>query len=225
MAQRQNTFNQFPSNDLADLNDNTMAVDEFANSQNDYALDRFGRKFTTLHKIIADINKISDEIRVGALPATRSVVNGTPIYTVGDNISFEKVPTVNGKSIITDLTDVNNKINSINTNLNILNNRAYVVESYHYGTEWYRVYSDGYIEQSGALIVKTPSANEVCGTLINLLKPMSTQNYGVSIDKIHSGAWGITEFAYAELYQSAFWLASYSNMIDEGWIRWTVRGY
>lgn len=86
MAQRQNTFNQFPSNDLADLNDNTMAVDEFANSQNDYALDRFGRKFTTLHKIIADINKISDEIRVGALPATRSVVNGTPIYTVGAHV-------------------------------------------------------------------------------------------------------------------------------------------
>ena len=133
--------------------------------------------------------------------------------------------TENGKSVITDLTDVNNKINSINTNLNILNNRAYVVESYHYGTEWYRVYSDGYIEQSGALIVKTPSANEVCGTLINLLKPMGTQNYGVSIDKIHSGAWGITEFAYGELYQSAFWLASYSNVIDEGWIRWTVRGY
>ena len=89
MAQRQNTFNQFPSNDLADLNDNTMAVDEFTNSQNDYALDRFGRKFTTLHKIIADINKISDEIRVGALPATRSVVNGTPIYSVGDHVVFK----------------------------------------------------------------------------------------------------------------------------------------
>ena len=67
--------------------------------------------------------------------------------------------------------------------------------------------------------------NTVCGTLINLLKPMKTQNYGVSIDKLHSGAWGVTEFAYAELYQSAFWLASYSNMINEGWIRWTVRGY
>lgn len=86
MAQRQNTFNQFPSNDLADLNDNTMAVDEFTNSPNDYALDRFGRPFKTLQKIIADINKISDEIRVGALPATRSVVNGTPIYTVGVHV-------------------------------------------------------------------------------------------------------------------------------------------
>ncbi len=160
MAQRQNTFNQFPSNDLADLNDNTIIVDEFANSQNDYTYDRFGRPLRTIHKMQKDFD-----------------------------------------------------------------NKVYVVESYHYGTEWYRVYSDGYIEQSGALIVKTPSANEVCGTLINLLKPMNTQNYGVSIDKIHSGAWGITEFAYAELYQSAFWLASYSNMIDEGWIRWTVRGY
>lgn len=86
MAQRQNTFNQFPSNDLADLNDNTIIVDEFTNSQDDYTLDRFGRQFKTLHKIVTDINKLSDEIRVGALPATRSVVNGTPIYTVGVHV-------------------------------------------------------------------------------------------------------------------------------------------
>lgn len=74
-------------------------------------------------------------------------------------------------------------------------------------------------------MVKTPIAKAVCGTLINLLKPMSTQNYGVSIDKLNSGAWGYTEFAYAELSKPSFWLASYSTMIDEGWIRWTVRGY
>ena len=133
--------------------------------------------------------------------------------------------TENGQSVITDLTDVNNKITSINTNVNILNNRIYVVESYHYGTEWYRVYSDGYIEQSGALIVKTPTASAVCGTLINLLKPMNTQNYGVAIDKVNSGAWVSTEFSYGTLNKSSFWLASYSTTINEGWIRWTVRGY
>ena len=141
---------------------------------------------------------------------------------------------VNGKSVITDLTDVDNKIELINTELSNasnqikdLNDRIYVVESYRSngGTEWYHVYSDGYIEQSGVLLVKTPIANTVCGTLINLLKPMKTQNYGVSIGKLHSGAWAVTEFAYSELYQSSFWLAAYSTLASEGWIRWTVQGY
>ena len=120
---------------------------------------------------------------------------------------------------------INTELSNASNQIKDLNDRIYVVESYHKGTEWYRVYSDGYIEQSGTLIVKTPYVNTVCGTLINLLKPMSTQNYGVSIDKIHSGAWGVTEFAYAELYKPSFWLASHSTTIDEGWIRWTVRGY
>ena len=117
MAQRQNTFNQFPSNDLADLNDNTIIVDEFVNSQNDYTVDRFGSQFKTLHKIIADINKLSDEISVGALPATRCVINGTPTYSVDGNVEFEKIPTVNGRPVLADLTDVNNKIELITAKL------------------------------------------------------------------------------------------------------------
>lgn len=126
--------------------------------------------------------------------------------------------TVNDIPVITDLSSVHNKINN-------LNDRVYVVESYHYGTEWYRVYSDGYIEQSGTLYVKTEDAHMICATLINLLKPMGTQNYCVAIDKVNSGAWAQREFAYGTLNKSSFWLASYSTIVSEGWIRWTVRGY
>ena len=54
---------------------------------------------------------------------------------------------------------------------------------------------------------------------------MNTQNYGVAIDKVNSGAWVSTEFSYGTLNKSSFWLASYSTTINEGWIRWTVRGY
>ena len=59
MAKRQNTNNQLPSNDLADLNDNTIIIDEFMNSQNDFTSDRFGRQFKTRHKIISDLNKLT----------------------------------------------------------------------------------------------------------------------------------------------------------------------
>ena len=170
-------------------------------------------------------NNISADI-ARALPATKSVVNGVPTYSVGDNISFEKVPTVNGKSVITDLTDVNNKINSINTNLNILNNRTYVVESYQNDNAWYQVYSDGYIEQSDAQYIETKSINAVNGTFINLLKPMKSYHYGISVDKVNNGPWAQTEFAYAEVYPTGFWLASYTSSIPGAvLVRWTVRGY
>lgn len=103
----------------------------------------------------------------------------------------------------------------------------YIVESYVNGDNWYNVYSNGFIEQSSALKVNTPNLYDVWGTLINLLKPMKTQNYGVSIDKISSGPWAQTEFAYAyaELYTTSFWLTSYTSLVGEVWIRWTVRGY
>lgn len=117
MIERQNTLNQLPSNDLADLNDNTIIVDEFVNSRNDFTANRFGSKFKTLHKIVTDINKLSDEISVGALPATRIVKNEIPTYEVDDNVDFKKTPAVNGKSVVTDLTDVNNKIELIKTKL------------------------------------------------------------------------------------------------------------
>ena len=101
----------------------------------------------------------------------------------------------------------------------------YIVESYIYGNSWYNKYSNGFIEQSGVILARTPTSNAVCGNLINLLIPMNTKNYGVSIDKINNGLWGDIEYAYAELDLSAFWLASYSHTTGEAWIRWTARGY
>ncbi|MBI0154098.1 hypothetical protein [Gilliamella sp. W8128] len=182
-------------------------------------------------RVYSPNNKPTPDI-IGALPSIRSVVNGVPTYSVGDHVEFEKTLTVGGKSVITDLTDVDNKIELINTELsntrnqiNTLNNRIYVVESYCDGYSWYRVYSDGFIVQSSTALIGIPNANVVCGTLINLLKPMRTLHYGVSIDKLYSGAWGMNAFSSSELYQSSFWLAAYSTIACDGWIRWTVQGY
>ena len=177
-------------------------------------------------------NNKPDADTVGALPAVKIADNEISTYSVDDNVNFKKTPMVNGKSVITDLTDVDNKIELINTELsntrnqiNTLNDRIYVVESYRDGYSWYRVYSDGFIVQSSTALIGIPSANVVCGTLINLLKPMRTLHYGVSIDKLYSGAWGMNAFSSSELYQSSFWLAAYSTIACDGWIRWTVQGY
>ena len=154
---------------------------------------------------------------IGTIPAVKKQVNGSPIYVVGNSVDFAKL-TVNGESVISDVSNINNKIDQ-------LNNRIYIVESYVHGDSWYNKYSNGFIEQSSAILARTPTSNAVCGTLINLLIPMKTQNYGVSIDKITNGLWGDIEYSYAELYQPSFWLASYSPVAGEAWIRWTVRVY
>lgn len=190
------------------------------------------KKLTEQGQRVYSPNNKPDADTVGALPATRIVKNDVPTYSVGDHVEFEKTLTVGGKSVITDLTDVDNKIELINTELsdtsnqiNTLNDRIYVVESYCDGYSWYRVYSDGFIVQSSTALIGIPNANVVCGTLINLLKPMRTLHYGVSIDKLYSGAWGMNAFSSSELYQSSFWLAAYSTIACDGWIRWTVQGY
>lgn len=136
---------------------------------------------------------------------------------VGNSVDFAKL-TVNGESVITDVSNINNKIDQ-------LNNRIYIVESYVHGDSWYNKYSNGFIEQSSVILAKTPYANAVCGNFINLLIPMKTQNYGVSIDKINNGIWGDIEYSYAELFLASLWLASYSPVAGEAWIRWTVRGH
>ncbi|ELN0130439.1 hypothetical protein RY607_001059, partial [Raoultella planticola] len=57
MSQRYNTGNQRPSNSMKDINDNALAYDDFLNNEeDDYAVDRFGKKIPTIRKIIKNIN-------------------------------------------------------------------------------------------------------------------------------------------------------------------------
>ena len=78
MTQRQNTKNSCPSNALADLNDNTIIIDEWVNSENDYTIDRFGNQFQTKHKILNDLKKSIEEIENKSfLPMSGGTVSGT----------------------------------------------------------------------------------------------------------------------------------------------------
>ena len=51
MSTRKNTNNQCPSNALADLNDNTMIIDEFVNSKQSHMTDRLGNEIEILYQI------------------------------------------------------------------------------------------------------------------------------------------------------------------------------
>lgn len=256
MTQRQNTKNPCPSNALADLNDNTIIIDEWVNSENDYTIDRFGNQFKTKHKILNDLKKSIEEIEnksflpmsggtvsgtlnaktlkendvrvyspnnkptpedIGSIPAIKKEVNGAPIYMVGSAIDAVSI-SVKGKSVITDVSEIQSKLTE-------LNNRVYVTESYQNGDSWYRVYSDGFIEQSSVINVTTGRINAICETLVNLIKPMRTRNYGVTVDRINAGGWARVDFAYAELYEASFRLASFSSYTCQSPVRWTVRGY
>lgn len=57
--------------------------------------------------------------------------------------------------------------------------------SYQNGDSWYRVYSDGFIEHSSTIKVTTDQTNTICGIQVNLIKPMRTRNYGVTLDNVY----------------------------------------
>lgn len=53
MSQRYNTRNIRPSNRMKDVNDNALAFDDFINSNEDTAIDRFGESFPTVRNAVA----------------------------------------------------------------------------------------------------------------------------------------------------------------------------
>ncbi|CAI1755226.1 hypothetical protein [Serratia proteamaculans] len=54
MAQRYNTGNPRPSNSMKDLNDNTLAYDDFINGDQEVAHDRFQKPFPTVRRQVAE---------------------------------------------------------------------------------------------------------------------------------------------------------------------------
>ena len=87
--------------------------------------------------------------------------NGTLYYYVGDTVQDASL--INAGAVLGQLANVNAA------------SRGYVVESYHNGAEWYRIYSDGWIEQGGAV---TASYTGQTITL-NMLKSFSNKSWTI----------------------------------------------
>lgn len=87
--------------------------------------------------------------------------NGTLYYYVGDTVQDASL--INAGAVLGQLANLNAA------------SRGYVVDSYHNGTEWYRIYSDGWIEQGGAV---TASYTGQTITL-NMLKSFSNKSWTI----------------------------------------------
>ena len=146
MAERQNTNNQLPSNDLADLNDNTIIIDEFVNSKKDFTIDRFGQQFKTRHKILTDLIKLTEEIGEGALPATMINENGEIFFAVNNHVNFKNEVIVNDKSVIAELTNIDNEIELIKTKIGDFRLMPFRANELPYG--WYFRNGDNYFLSS-----------------------------------------------------------------------------
>ena len=146
MAERQNTNNQLPSNDLADLNDNTIIIDEFVNSKKDFTIDRFGQQFKTRHKILTDLIKLTEEIGEGALPATMINENGEIFFAVNNHVNFKNEVIVNDKSVIAELTNIDNEIELIKTKIGDFRLMPFRANELPYG--WYFRNGDNYLLSS-----------------------------------------------------------------------------
>ncbi|OCG21151.1 hypothetical protein A9G11_08410 [Gilliamella sp. wkB108] len=140
---------------------------------------------------------------VGALPAVKTGANNAPIYKVGNQVNFDLKPKIAGTEPI------------------------YIIESYQNGDSWYNVYSNGFIEQSSVILSGTDEIQKIKFMAINLLKPMKTKNYGVSVDLYSNGGpWGWVRFACGNINCNSFILCSYTEANPGATlIRWTVRGY
>lgn len=91
---RQNTKNPIPSNSLADLNDNTIVIDEFINSSTDATTDRFGKTVRTMAKIQKDVNNMI--AGKGFLPTLGGTLTGDL------SINTNNIPSLWLKSTATD---------------------------------------------------------------------------------------------------------------------------
>lgn len=111
------------------------------------------------------------------------------------------------------MTDLNSKVDSSD-----LATIYPVVETYTNGTEWYRVYSDGWVEQGGAMGTNST---------VTLLKPMADTNYYVDVTwsggksgNFYAGDWRIDTLTTTSFYTTAT-----SNGANVKGSRWIVKGY
>ncbi|WP_294615358.1 hypothetical protein [uncultured Gilliamella sp.] len=160
---------------------------------------------------------------IGALAATKTMVNNVPIYMIGDQINFEKTPKVNGKSVITDISEIQSKLTE-------LNNRAYITESYQNGDSWYQRFSNGFIMQGGTRKIGDVGALSGGGVTFNMITPFSTTFWTPQLEQISiNQGWNYLTNCIPQIYNDRFVLYIYNNhpslVALQPVFRWLACGY
>ena len=133
--------------------------------------------------------------------------DGNLYYYIGDTL--QNATLINVARIEEKLTDLSSA------------SRGYLVESYHKGTEWYRIYSDGWIEQGGVVLITQNNQT------INLIRQMSNTDYTLSFawSEIDDNS-SVISAAYIKRTSSSFNVVSgYNGMFYNILVNWTARGY
>ena len=150
---------------------------------------------------LAAENETLQHVEVSFIPA---VGNGTLYYYIGDTLQNAQL--INVARIEETL------VNKADTDLSNCT-KPYVTETYRNGTEWYRVWSDGWIEQGGAM-------SGSGSTTVTLLKGFSDTTYTVQSTCLDSET---TNF-YASFIQSKS-TNSFVAFIPRGSLMWQSCGY
>ena len=132
-------------------------------------------------------------------------------YYVGDTVQDASL--INAGAVLGQLANVNAA------------SRGYVVDSYHNGTEWYRIYSDGWCEQGGVLLMT--SAGVGTSHKVNLLIPFSDTMYTALGDIVRVGGDGTVASHVANFTVNSFDIVTnYSNVVSGGdKATWYACGY
>ncbi|MGP2591293.1 hypothetical protein [Serratia marcescens] len=207
MAQRYNTGNPRPSNSMKDLNDNALAYDDFLNSEDDRAFDRFGRGFPTVRKQVneridelAEYTKNAEEYAKDAAASAGIAQSGTDAYT--------------------DVADAQEAIDSGKETRRYFSVRSTI------STQWVDEYENvnGVATPTGRYLSNGKYVDEIAASVISLLATLiETNRRTASLRQYQSEQWqwlvegagGASETAMALDNDFGLWLAGLKSSIQD----------
>ena len=145
-----------------------------------------------------------------------------PISRVDELI--DKLSEINNSivNINTNITDINSSLLQLDSRLLTLESRRYITETYSNGDDWYRIWSDGWIEQSGQNTIDENSTKAV-----NLHITMLNTNYLVLVSQSSGSAIGDTEMGIGGIPTSVSQITIFSHYLNPNTsnFKWFVAGF
>ncbi|HEI9922918.1 TPA: hypothetical protein SLO12_001647 [Serratia marcescens] len=207
MTERYNTGNPRPSNSMKDLNDNALAYDDFLNSEEEQAFDRFGRGFPTVRKQVneridelAGYTKNAEEYAKDAAASAGIAQSGTDAYT--------------------DVAEAQGAIDSGKETRRYFSVRSTI------STQWVDEYENvnGVATPTGRYLSNGKYVDEIAASVISLLASLiETNRRTASLRQYQSEKWqwlvegagGASETAMALDNDFGLWLAGLKSSIQD----------
>ena len=137
-------------------------------------------------------------------------------------VDTSKLPISRVDELIDKLSEINNNITSLSNRISVLESHKHIIETYSNGDDWYRIWSDGWIEQSGQNTIDENSTKAV-----NLHITMLNTNYLVLVSQSSGSAIGDTEMGIGGIPTSVSQITIFSHYINPNTsnFKWFVAGF